>query len=334
MKKIPGKPPSTAAAESRKTAPENIRENCGKTCTGTAIEVSLLHKQGTTGKQEKYKGKKMTRLSIITVNLNDAAGLQKTLDSVWERQTFPDKEHIVIDGGSTDGSIDVIKGHDDRLAYWVSEPDRGIYNAMNKGISRARGEYLLFLNSGDWLEDDILAPLFSNGMEEDIIYADYNNITEDGKKTRIRMPDEITLPGLLLQSLGHPSTLIRRDIISGKGYREEYRIISDWAFWIEELIINGRSCRHADIAMTNYNLQGISAKKENLEKIKAEREKFLTEIFGPRYDMTRISRSISALDIISKHRSEALTSSEKLQRRLRQYFKLLMKLRGKKQERP
>lgn len=271
----------------------------------------------------------MTRLSIITVNLNDAEGLQKTLDSVWERQTFRDKEHIVIDGGSTDGSMDVIKKHAGKLAYWVSEPDSGIYNAMNKGISRARGEYLLFLNSGDWLEDDILTPLFGNGMEEDIIYADYNNITEDGKKTRIRMPDEITLPGLLLQSLGHPSTLIKRDIISKKGYREEYRIISDWAFWIEELIINGRSCRHADIAMTNYNLRGISAKKENREKIKAEREKFLTEIFGPRYDMTRISRSISALDIISKHRSEALASSEKLQRRLRQYFKLLMKLGGK-----
>ena len=97
------------------------------------------------------------KLSVITINLNDAEGLQKTLRSVWERQSFTDFEHIVIDGASTDGSVEVIKKYADKLAYWVSEPDKGIYSAMNKGIVRARGEYLLFINSGDWLADDVLA---------------------------------------------------------------------------------------------------------------------------------------------------------------------------------
>jgi len=83
------------------------------------------------------------KLSIITVNLNNAAGLQKTIESVIT-QTFTDYEYIIIDGGSTDGSVDVIKQHADKITYWVSEPDKGIYNAMNKGILQAKGEYCLF----------------------------------------------------------------------------------------------------------------------------------------------------------------------------------------------
>ncbi len=88
----------------------------------------------------------MLKLSIITINLNNLAGLQKTMQSVFE-QTFTDYEYIVIDGGSTDGSKEYIEQHSDKLAYWVSEKDKGIYNAMNKGIIKAGGDYLLFLNS-------------------------------------------------------------------------------------------------------------------------------------------------------------------------------------------
>src|SRR5690606_105779 len=90
------------------------------------------------------------KISIITINLNNRAGLKATMASVLE-QTYAHVEYLVVDGGSTDGSVDVITSHADRLAYWVSEPDRGVYHAMNKGIERATGEYLLFLNSGDRL---------------------------------------------------------------------------------------------------------------------------------------------------------------------------------------
>ena len=90
------------------------------------------------------------KISIITVNLNNRDGLQKTIDSVVS-QTFKDFEWIVIDGGSTDGSKELIEQYADHITYWVSEPDKGIYNAMNKGIKVSKGEYLFFLNSGDWL---------------------------------------------------------------------------------------------------------------------------------------------------------------------------------------
>ena len=89
------------------------------------------------------------KLSIITVNLNNLEGLKKTYESVV-CQTFTDYEWLVIDGGSTDGSREFIEEHQDKFAYWCSEPDKGIYNAMNKGIVRAKGEYLNFMNSGDY----------------------------------------------------------------------------------------------------------------------------------------------------------------------------------------
>ncbi|MEG1573526.1 MAG: glycosyltransferase family 2 protein, partial [Bacteroidales bacterium] len=122
----------------------------------------------------------MSKLSIITINLNDAAGIEKTLKSIWEKQSFRDFEHIVIDGGSKDGSVEVIKKYEKNLAYWISEPDKGIYNAMNKGIAKATGEYLLFINGGDWLADDVLAEVFAIPFEEDIVYGDFTYVSEDG----------------------------------------------------------------------------------------------------------------------------------------------------------
>ena len=112
------------------------------------------------------------KLSIITVNLNNRIGLERTINSVVS-QTFKDFEWIVIDGGSTDGSKELITQYANHFAYWVSEPDKGIYNAMNKGIKVAKGEYLLFLNSGDWIIDERVAQDFiETSISADIISGD------------------------------------------------------------------------------------------------------------------------------------------------------------------
>ena len=95
----------------------------------------------------------MPLISIITVNLNNLEGLKRTMTSVFE-QTWQEYEYIIIDGGSTDGSKEYIESFSDKISVWVSEPDAGIYNGMNKGIKVANGEYLLFLNSGDHLFDN------------------------------------------------------------------------------------------------------------------------------------------------------------------------------------
>lgn len=111
------------------------------------------------------------KLSIITVKLNNRDGLKRTIDSVVS-QTFTDYEWIVIDGGSTDGSRELIEQYQDHFAYWCSEPDKGIYNAMNKGIAHAKGEWLQFLNSGDVLySNNTLASVFSSKYDADVLMA-------------------------------------------------------------------------------------------------------------------------------------------------------------------
>ena len=95
----------------------------------------------------------MHQLSIVTINLNNKIGLEKTIVSVIN-QKYRNFEFIIIDGNSTDGSVDIIQKYQDKITYWISENDSGIYNAMNKGIANSKGEYILFLNSGDYLFND------------------------------------------------------------------------------------------------------------------------------------------------------------------------------------
>ena len=130
------------------------------------------------------------KLSIITVNLNNKDGLQKTIDSVIS-QTYKDFEWIIIDGGSTDGSKELIENYSDYVSYWVSEPDKGIYNAMNKGIKQSHGEYLQFLNSGDiFIEDNTLKQVVSQLVNEDIVFG-YAVIINNNTKKRVNIRHEL-----------------------------------------------------------------------------------------------------------------------------------------------
>ena len=95
------------------------------------------------------------KLSIITINFNNKAGLERTITSVFQ-QDFKDFEFIVIDGGSTDGGKELIESNKQHFSYWVSEADKGIYNAMNKGIKMSKGKYVAFLNSDDWFNNNTL----------------------------------------------------------------------------------------------------------------------------------------------------------------------------------
>ena len=131
-------------------------------------------------------------LSIITVNFNNNLGLLKTLESV-SSQSFSSYEHIIIDAGSTDGSRETIiqyEKENPHLSFWSSEPDKGIYDGMNKGIDHAKGQYLYFLNSGDCLSQDILAKIPFDGTE--YLYGD--TILFYKRKTKKRVyPDTLDL---------------------------------------------------------------------------------------------------------------------------------------------
>lgn len=203
----------------------------------------------------------MLSLSIITVNLNNRIGLQKTLQSV-ACQRYMDYEFIIIDGASTDGSIEKLMELGDQKLRWISEPDSGIYNAMNKGIRMAIGEYCLFLNSGDWLADEmVLQNVFATNPEADIVAG--NIYFFDSSKGKINWfvpsPDEFTAKTLFNGTLPHQATFIKRSLFEKYGfYNENFRIVSDWLFFLEVLLEHGASYKHYDGVIAFFNMEGIS----------------------------------------------------------------------------
>ena len=214
------------------------------------------------------------KLSIITVNLNNRDGLQKTIDSVVA-QTFKDFEWIVIDGGSTDGSKELIEQYADHFAYWVSEPDKGIYNAMNKGIKVAKGDYLQFLNSGDWLCDEtVLERCLVSCSEADVLYG--NLYLLDGVNVEPCVyPESLTLRFFVSGTLCHNATFIKRGLLQPVGYNEQLKLVSDWEFFLAQIMKN-RVFVHINEFVVYYDMKGIST--TNRELVDQEREKVIKQL--------------------------------------------------------
>ena len=222
----------------------------------------------------------MAKVSIISINLNNVLGLQKTLKSVIE-QTFNSFEYIVIDGNSSDDSVNVIRQYESKLAYWISEPDSGIYQAMNKGICRATGEYCLFLNSGDWFTgSDILQKVFAENYEADIISGDifYYNSQTDEIKWHILSPDFVTAKNLFFGTLPHQATFIRRSLFKTIGfYNEQLKIASDWYFFLEALLAHGCTYQHHKGTIAYFNMDGISCSPQSISSPRKEQISILRQ---------------------------------------------------------
>ena len=203
----------------------------------------------------------MNRLSVVTVNLNNVAGLSRTCQSLFS-QSFIDFEFIVIDGGSTDGSIEFLQTHTDKITRWTSEPDSGIYNAMNKGIRAATGEYCLFLNSGDWLvHENILADVFASKPTADIVAGDvYYFDTDRGQiHWQVDSPEVLTAKTLFGGTLPHQATFIKRKLFYGLGfYDESLKIASDWLFFMKALLENEATYQHFRGVISYFAMDGIS----------------------------------------------------------------------------
>jgi glycosyltransferase involved in cell wall biosynthesis len=215
------------------------------------------------------------RLSIITINRNNAPGLAKTIKSVIG-QSFRDFEYLVIDGDSTDESVEIIKGTEKDLAYWISEPDTGIYNAMNKGIVKAKGEYCYFLNSGDRLFDEhSLSKLFAYPCKEDIIY--WNTTFErTNRPHEIKtFPAELTFNFFFHNTLGHQASIIKKSLLTSLGmYDEKIKYSADWIFYIRAIVGAGCSYKYLDINISVFNTEGFSGQGESLQEIYREKEDF------------------------------------------------------------
>ena len=218
----------------------------------------------------------MPLLSIITINRNNANGLDKTIQSVIN-QSYEDFEYIVIDGNSTDHSIDIIKKYNSNINYWVSETDKGIYNAMNKGIAKANGNYVLFLNSGDYLvNNDVLKSVFEKQQTADIIYGNMQIDWGNGKITSGKMPDKITFKQMYIDTLWHPVSFIKKTLFDKYGlYNETYKVVADYDFFFKAIIINNATTYHINVDIAMYNLNGLSSLLENKALEQAERRKVI-----------------------------------------------------------
>ena len=217
--------------------------------------------------------------SIITINYNNLCGLKKTADSVLA-QTYRGFEWIIIDGGSNDGSKEYIESiasiPESNISYWCSEPDKGIYNAMNKGILHSCGDYLNFMNSGDtfYVCDTLKnVDLHIGKGNADIYYGD-SMFLEGKSKRLLRQPEQLDWYFLFISALNHQSMFIRVGILKKGGYDESYKIMADYARWLQ-LAAENYVFEHMDIIVCNYDTTGISSVDMELhkkEKARAQQE--------------------------------------------------------------
>ena len=243
------------------------------------------------------------KLSIITINYNNASGLRKTIESVVN-QTSLEFEYIVIDGASTDGSVEIIKEYKGKITFWVSEPDNGIYNAMNKGIKIANGEYCQFLNSGDY----IIANNVTEKMLKDIsgVSILYGNLLKQLPRGLHRDSGfEGKQPSMLnffRSTMNHSSAYIKRSLFKQYGlYDESLRIVSDWKFFLQVIIFGEEEAIYKDLDMVVFDLNGISSINKELDK---KERKDVLETFLPKnilIDYEKYSSSIRHWERVERY---------------------------------
>lgn len=222
------------------------------------------------------------KISIITVCYNSVDTIEETILSVLN-QTYPEMEYIIIDGGSTDGTVDIIKKYSDRLAYWISEADGGIYDAMNKGIAVANGKYLNFMNSGDgFYNNNVLEKIIRkvNGSPDFIA-----GIAVIRKKRRVRglwipIRKNFTVPEIIRGGIcNHQACLIKKDLLR-EGYDIEHRIIADELFFVKKIVLEKAIYQPINVIISSYDSMGISSNPQLRDEVEKSRYKFYVNNMG------------------------------------------------------
>jgi glycosyltransferase involved in cell wall biosynthesis len=221
------------------------------------------------------------KLSIVTINYNNAIGLERTIKSIVS-QNYTDFEYLVIDGFSSDNSVNIIKQQADKITYWISEPDSGIYSAMNKGIRQAKGDYVLFINSGDYLAEDAdLSAIMKHVEDEDLVYFDLYLQYKTGIISTKEYPKLLSFKYFLEDTLPHPATFIKRELFLKFGlYDERMKICSDWAFFIRAICLEHCSYKYVDNSFSVFCMDGLSSDEANEQLILDEKKAYLQQDFG------------------------------------------------------
>lgn len=215
-------------------------------------------------------------ITVVTVVYNGEATLEQTIKSVVN-QTYDNVEYIIVDGGSKDRTLDIIKKYEDIIDYWQSEPDKGIYDAMNKGIELANGVWINFMNAGDcFVNAEVLSSVFrnNNNFDFDVLYGD---ACDENGESLISYKKINTYFFLRLKMINHQSMFIKRKILLEHNYDLNYKIIADreqfiWAYK------EGKRISYLNQKIAQFDTNGISS---NFGKMKTELEKCLKKYFNP-----------------------------------------------------
>lgn len=216
------------------------------------------------------------KVSIITINYNNLSGLKRTRESIVS-QTYKDYEWIVIDGGSTDGAREFLQEHTNEMSYWCSEQDSGVYNAQNKGTSRASGDYCIFMNSGDsFYSEDVLEKVFYETHNDDVLYGDWVRVFPNGKKRYIEPANRADYAFFFVDNICHQAMFIKTSLLKESPYDESYRLYADWAKWTE-FAYKGKTFKYIHQRICNFMMDGMSA--ENEENNARERKRVIEEYY-------------------------------------------------------
>ncbi len=260
----------------------------------------------------------MNKLTIITINFNNAEGLKRTIDSIIN-QTFSDYEWIVVDGGSTDGSKDLLEQYQERFTWWCSEPDKGPYNAMNKGIAHASGEYINFMNSGDvFVDKDILQKIFHLPHTADIIYGQMKVTAWGGKIGNVDvMKPRLSKYDMFFDTFGHQSTFTKRTLFTQVGlFDESYKIAADHKFFAEAIAIHQASYKYLPYVISVYEGDGLSGSYDKIypEVIRMRQEVYCSDWIHDTDHLYSNMRTIANYDWAMKLFNLLVRIASKLQR--------------------
>ena len=217
-------------------------------------------------------------VSIVTVVRNDVENIERTMLSVLN-QTYPHVEYVIIDGGSTDGTVDVIKKYANRLAFWVSEPDRGIFQAMNKGIDHVTGEWINFMNSGDYFyQNDVFEKIFTDPtiVQADCLYGGFVGIV-DGQPVLSEAFDDVKSRAWKGLPLGHQTLFARTELMKKHKFDTKYRVSADGDF-VLRCIAEGRVFKKVEPIIFQVGTLGFSY--NNQWKARFENWRIARKYFG------------------------------------------------------
>jgi len=215
--------------------------------------------------------------SIITVCWNEEAGIKKTCESIVT-QSYKDYEWIVIDGASTDRTLEILKEYETNMTCLISASDKGIYDAMNKGLIKASGEYVVFINGGDALASHDVLEKVKLAPHVDIIYGDMRQDSPDGPV--MIYPNEIIFSDLLTLMLPHQATYYRRELFKYHGHYDiSYRIAADYEFNLRLLASGKISLHHIAKPLAIFDLSGISSSQKHRDLRKLENHQIRMKYF-------------------------------------------------------